>query len=330
MTIRNKSPFAGFTLVELLVVMSIIMILVGIAMPSLNAARMKARDAEVKSGINEIHKALASFGVDHNGFFPGMNWAIDANGGLWNGPGLRGGTPVGATQDEQKFAVPTQNMPGRYLADGVTPDPERVDILARDGYITQYPSNPFLRVGGSAERQMTNLFYFGCAEQDGPDMADPNYVQWCYTAFDVSSTMRIEYTKYGRGHFTYIPLNPVNSQGIDFEGDWDDLSNEQRSEYYKYVRSYMLVGWGNSRANDQSSKGLSAKWWVDTADRGPGFDIDRDMRIDDIESNLISLIRPHMADSAGSYGNFGQVDITGHPNIDSGFNGAAIIISSDN
>jgi len=221
-------------------------------------------------------------------------------------------------------------MPGRYLADGVTPDPERVDILARDGYLTQYPANPFLRVGGGADRQMTNLFYFGCAEQDGPDMNNTDYVQWCYLAYDVSSTMRIEYQKYGRGHFTYIPLNPVNPQGLDFDGNWDNLTTDQRIQYYKYVRSYTLIGWGNTRANDQLSKGLSAKWWAPTADRGPGFDIDGDMRIDDVESSIIGIIRPHMADSTGNFGGFGQVDITGHPNIDSGFNGAVIIISSDN
>jgi prepilin-type N-terminal cleavage/methylation domain-containing protein len=317
---------AGFTLVELLIVMSIIMILVGIALPALNSARMKARDAEVKAGVNEIHKALASFGVDHNGFFPGMNWIVDGQGALYNGPGLRGGTPIGATQDEQRFAVPDTSMPSRYLADGVTPDPEKVDVLARDGYLTSYPANPFLRVGGSAERQMTNLFYFGCSEQNGPNMADTDYVQWCYTAFNVNSTMRIEYEKYARGHFTYIPLNPVNSQGIDF-ADWTNITQTQRSEYYKYVRSYVLVGWGNTRANDSLSKGLSVKWW-DSAESG--FDMDGSMTIDPIEANIINIIRPHMQDSAGSFGTFGQVDITGHANIDSGFNGAVMIISSEN
>jgi prepilin-type N-terminal cleavage/methylation domain-containing protein len=316
----------GFTLVELLVVMSIILILVGIALPALYSARMKARDAEVKAGVNEINKALASFGVDHNGFFPGMNWMFDSQGALYNGPGLRGGTPIGATQDEQRYAVPDMSMTQRYLADGVTPDPERVDVLSRDGYLTSYPANPFLRVGGAAERQMTNLFYFGCSEDDGPDMADTNYVQWCYTAYDVSSTMRIEYDKYGRGHFTYIPLNPVNSQGIDFT-NWDNLTLNQRAEYYKFVRSYVIVGWGYTRGNDTLAKGLSVKWW-DSAENG--FDMDGSMTIDPIESNIIGIIRPHMQDSAGSFGTFGQVDITGHANIDAGFDGAVIILSSEN
>jgi len=325
-TNRCEACRSGFTLVELLVVMSIIIILVGIAVPAVTGARLRARDAEVKAGVHEIHKALSAWSVDHNGFFPGMNWVFDSTDELHNGPGIRGGTPLGNVED-QRFGVPDRTSPTRYLADGVTEDPERVDVLVRDGYIEAYPANPFLRIGGRAERQMTNLFYFGVEAADGPDLTNPDYFQWCYPAYMVSSTMRIEYQRFGRGHFTYVPLDPVNTQGTDFANVWDDLSDIQRSEYYKYARSFLLVGWGATRANDSMAVGLSSKWW-DSSESA--FDIDANMRIDPIEANLVNLIRPHMIDSEGNDAGFGQVDVTGHPNIDKGFFGAAIVVSSGN
>lgn len=327
MKTRKETANRGFTLVELLVVMSIIMILVGIAIPTLNGAKEKARNAEVKSAVHAIHTALEQFGVDHNGFYPGMNWIFDENGVLWNGPGVRGGIPMGATQDEQKFYVPATGSSDRYLADGITPDPEKVDPLVRDGYMPEYPANPFLRTGGSAQRQVTNLFYFGVDEQNGPDLSNSDYLQWSYLAYNESVPVRQAYVKCARGHFTYIPLNPVNTQGYDFVGLWTDLTLDQQAQYYKYVRSFVLIGWGASRMDDSQAKGLSNKWW--DASLG-GFDLDQSMTIDPIESGMVNLIRPHMLDSGGSYGGFGDVDITGHANIDSGFYGATIILSSGN
>ncbi|MCD6282282.1 type II secretion system protein [bacterium] len=317
---------SGFTLVELLVVMSIIIILVSIAVPAVNSARVKAHEAEVKAGVHDIHRALSAWSLDHNGFFPGMNWVFDSTGALANGPGIRGGTPEGDIED-QRFIVPLPSSTERYLPDGITPDPERIDVLVRDGYLERYPPNPFLRVGGPADRQMTNLFYFGVSEADGPDLFDADYCQWAYLSYLNGSTMRIDYQRFARGHFTYIPLNPVNTQGYDFVNDWASLNDMQRSEYYKYARSFLLIGWGATRNNREQGTGLSSRWW-DSDLRG--FDIDASMTLDPIETALPGIIWPHMIDSEGGDGGFGQVDITGHPNIDSGFFGATVILSSDN
>jgi prepilin-type N-terminal cleavage/methylation domain-containing protein len=57
MTIGHKQK--GFTLIELLVVISIIGLLSVVAMTSLNAARLKARDSAIMSAANAIMKAAA-------------------------------------------------------------------------------------------------------------------------------------------------------------------------------------------------------------------------------------------------------------------------------
>jgi len=322
--VKRENKRSAFTLVELLVVLSIILILAGIAIPSINKARMRAKDTEVKAGVNQIHQALSQYATDHDGFYPGMNWVFDSNNVLHNGPALLGGTPpAGSSLEEKIFTVPKDAE--RYLADGVTPDPARIDVLVREGYLSDYPANPFLRVGGKTDRQMTNLFYFGVNIQSGPAFTPSQFYDWNRYATSESTTMRIDYEHHGRGNFTYIPLNPFNPRGIDFVDDWDSLSDSDRAEFYKYVRGFILIGWGATRADDSLAKGLSAKYWNANLN---GYDLDNSLFLDPVESSIINLIRPHMQDSSGSFGTFGLPDINGIPNIDSGFYGATIIITS--
>jgi len=314
---------SGFTLVELLVVMVIIFILVGIAVPAVNGAMVRARNTEVKTGVNTVHQALARYAIDHNGFYPGMNWVEDTGGVLHNGPALRGGTPAGAL-DEMRFTVPKETQPAeRYLPDGVTPDPDRVDVLIRDGYLIDYPANPFIRTGAGVERQMTNLFNFG-VPASGPVFSPSSWYSWNWPCQQSGSTMRIEYEQFGRGNFTYIPVNPFNPEGIDYEGQWGSLGAAQRQNYYKYVRSFVLIGWGASRIDDSLAVGFSQRYWSSTLG---GFDLDQSLTQDRVEASLVGLIRPQMVDSDGMTGAFGIANVYGVPNLDPGLFGATVIIS---
>jgi prepilin-type N-terminal cleavage/methylation domain-containing protein len=59
----------GFTLIELLVVISIIGILSAVVLTSLNAARIKGRDARRIADVKQIQLALALY-FDSNGVYP--------------------------------------------------------------------------------------------------------------------------------------------------------------------------------------------------------------------------------------------------------------------
>lgn len=81
--IQHHKAGAGFTLIELLVVISIIGILTTLVAANLNAARVRARDAERKSDLKNISTALRLYFND-NGSFPdnsaipwGQSWTAN-------------------------------------------------------------------------------------------------------------------------------------------------------------------------------------------------------------------------------------------------------------
>ncbi|HTK33378.1 MAG TPA: type II secretion system protein [Candidatus Paceibacterota bacterium] len=65
----NNSARRGFTLVELLIVISIIAILTGIIVTSLTASKSKSRDSQRVSDINQIQLALEQY-FDRCGQYP--------------------------------------------------------------------------------------------------------------------------------------------------------------------------------------------------------------------------------------------------------------------
>jgi len=74
---------AGFTLVELLVVIGIIAVLIGILMPALIAARKAANTTQCGSNMRQIGNAMRMYLDQNKGKFPLWH----ANGGVWRDPG---------------------------------------------------------------------------------------------------------------------------------------------------------------------------------------------------------------------------------------------------
>ena len=82
----------GFTLVELLVVISIIALLLAILMPALGKARRQAQRIVCKSNQRQLHLAMVLYVVDNDDKIPPtVMWAGYTGG---DPSGLRGGDPV--------------------------------------------------------------------------------------------------------------------------------------------------------------------------------------------------------------------------------------------
>jgi prepilin-type N-terminal cleavage/methylation domain-containing protein len=324
----------GFTLIELLVVIGIILVLVSIAVPVANSARQKAKDTEVKAGCNTIQKALEQYGTDHAGQYPGAHWVQDSNGQYLVGPGLVGGTPTySAGVPNNDFYTPKDPADPRapFLPDG-TPDPQVLDSLAVGDYLEDYPANPFLRASDGVKSQMSNLFLFNpILGTSPPSPGNPDTLDWDrYTA--PGESMRSDYLDVGRGHFSYIPLNPVNNTGFDFINEWTsgNLTDAQLSEYYRGCRGYILAGWGHDRLEDSNAKGISMKYW----DSGlGGFDFDKNLAMDQLE-RIFSIPPPggivatEMEDSSGAQGAFGGALPNGGFDFDQAFFGATFLTIS--
>lgn len=85
---KNKSEkkyiIAEFTLIELLIVISIITILAGLLLPALKSAREKVLQIECQNKVKQMASAVIMYTVDFDGYGP-------AGGGIANGLFLRDG-----------------------------------------------------------------------------------------------------------------------------------------------------------------------------------------------------------------------------------------------
>ena len=74
----NEKQNKGFTLVELLVVISLIGILSTLVIANLNSARERARDAQRKSDLRNIQTALRLYYNDNAGYPASSSYNIVA------------------------------------------------------------------------------------------------------------------------------------------------------------------------------------------------------------------------------------------------------------
>ena len=129
----------GFTLIELLVVIGIIGVLAAISVPIFSNVKNKAKEAEVKSNLHTIQKALEIYATDNQGFYPPWIYGGDftdswtAGQRTWDKLTANGGVEIG---DGNATSVPSWVE---------TAGPGDGDALIIGGYLDNfsYPKNPF-------------------------------------------------------------------------------------------------------------------------------------------------------------------------------------------
>ena len=81
----RQARTAGFTLIELIIVVAIISILAAILIPNFLHARAESASSACEGNLKQIATALAEYAVDHGGQYPPASAPVDVN--LFGGAG---------------------------------------------------------------------------------------------------------------------------------------------------------------------------------------------------------------------------------------------------
>jgi general secretion pathway protein G len=92
---RTKESTAGFTLIEILLVVVIIGILAAVAVPRFAGRTGQAKVGAAKASIKAIGVALDMFEMDHGNYPQNLQELVRASGNTenWHGPYLKDGLP---------------------------------------------------------------------------------------------------------------------------------------------------------------------------------------------------------------------------------------------
>lgn len=121
----ERAARAGFTLIEVLLVVVIIGILVGVAVPRLGGRVRQSQVAAAKAGVENIGTALRLYELDM-GQFPSTLQGLIQNpgggGGAWRGPYLEKGMPKDPWGNSYVYASPGSHNPQSYDLKSLGPD----------------------------------------------------------------------------------------------------------------------------------------------------------------------------------------------------------------
>lgn len=128
----RRAGVASFTLVEILVVVTIIGILAGLAVPAISGALQSARKAKVTAMAQQIRTALAQFNTEY-GYFPTSN--ISTNNGIGTTGPLLAQVLTGSDTNSNPRRIVFLEVPSDFTSGG-SGDPSGGIVTPRNFYKT--------------------------------------------------------------------------------------------------------------------------------------------------------------------------------------------------
>ena len=160
-SIVHRQSQSGFTLIELMIVVSILGILAAIVLPEFQSYQQKAREAQAKANLKLLRDAIERYAAEHNGIPPGYQ------------NGVTSVDPLGTS-----FIIQLQYYTSR---DGKV-NGSRTDIYRFGPYIKKIPQNTF--------NKLTNVAIVPDGEPF-PDNPTPEF-GWMYQGSN--KTLRLAHT----------------------------------------------------------------------------------------------------------------------------------------
>lgn len=212
----------GFTLVELLVVMSVVAMLMALLLPALAKSRVAARQTQNNIQLRNIHSAMLIFSQSNNGFYPGIKGSGNAGFDFTNNVVQE--YPSGAATSSDPFA--------RSLLTGA------LRALVRYGFLT---SDQLIAPG---EPQTGKRDYATVA---GGSMSDPGNTSWT----GITPLLRENYS-YGmfaaseRSGYMYGTIRWDMSSGTGKPLPWSSALGWADTQWYQTGAPIFIEEWQNT------------------------------------------------------------------------------------
>lgn len=297
----------GFTLVELLVVITIIGILIGLSLTAYGRVRERARETQVQAYGNELRIALENFATNHNGLYPGVAYDINAVDDCnLDGIPERSYACPSNTSNAHPGLLPAMGITGTEMARMVSPTTGPVidattnpdislwDRLYQDNSLEKYALNPFFR-GDDPKHFAANVFEVVVNSYANNSSPLTSVVLACLSQPDLTGAW---YTDSGWNRSAWQTALPNRRQPIGANCEQTPLLNPATN----------ANGWEPINANrDLYPAGDFAYIPLDPATRG---DFNRDGNLDDpmymVFVNNYWLV---LYGSSSRYGKIGEADV---------------------
>ena len=112
MKIRSKSSDRGFTLIEMVVVISLILALMSIALPMYNRAILRSREARLHWDLSTLNKAIQSYSLDKKKAPQALDDLVQAGYIKFIPEDITGRTDTWVTEAEDQQKAWDPNEPG--------------------------------------------------------------------------------------------------------------------------------------------------------------------------------------------------------------------------